>query len=610
MNFFFNSERILSGPPSYLKHFHLNRLPFRQQPDPEVFFAEAGRDGVLHDLCVDIIGGKPLIKLIGGEGTGKTLLYLLVARKLGIKKFDIVSLDHPAGSFEDLLGIVCRALSGCEERKPDGGDEVRTGHLSELLALLKERNSSGHRVVLLIDEAEQLFQATLERLVRLVADIGQERLLQVLLVGRPELDRNLQQLSGYCDQVDIHAGYTLAPLSLEETGMYLRFRLVQAGASAEQAEEIFSAGTISSLYQGARGNLGLTNLLAEQGLVKADESGMSQVSAEQVSPRQRMAQGSSPVRAPSRVRLRRYRLQAAAGALLGLALLLIVYWPKGKETDPPVAPEVVAVAEKPAPVSAPMAQKTPAAPAGDSAATSAGTPPAEPLAKPPAAPPVTAQAPAVVPVAEEKPGAAPAPPEKKEPPAVTPAKEKQPAAATPALAAPVAPRAPESVPARPEPASQAVEQAKMAAPEAPPQEARKIVDLRPGPRKTKVAGGAPGAGQPAARPGKDPARVFAQRLRASSAWQAKSGYTIQLMALASNTAEENFKGLLAQDRYAAVQNQLYVVRKAVPPTLFVFYGFFATKEEARQGREKLPEFLRKNQPYTLPIEQAVQKAKE
>ncbi|NOX79782.1 MAG: hypothetical protein GXP57_01580, partial [Deltaproteobacteria bacterium] len=86
----------------YLDHFNLNKSPFREEPDPVFFFQEAGRIDTLLALLRDIEGGKPLIKLVGREGTGKTLFGLLLTHRLPAG-YDIVRLDNPAGSFEELL---------------------------------------------------------------------------------------------------------------------------------------------------------------------------------------------------------------------------------------------------------------------------------------------------------------------------------------------------------------------------------------------------------------------------------------------------------------------------------------------------------------------------
>lgn len=598
----------MRGPSSYLKHFCLNRFPFRQQPDPEVFFAEAGRSEVLQNLCADIAAGKPFLRLTGGEGTGKTLLYLLLARKLGIKKFEVVCLDHPVGSFEDLLRIICRFLNGSRDQEPNEEQTGHpgTGHLPELMTLLGEKSRTGQRVVLLIDEAEQLFMATLERLVRLIADIGQDKLLQIVLIGRPELERNLQQLSSYCDHVEIQAGYTLLPLGLQETEKYLCFRLVEAGGVPEKVREIFSEEAISALYQAAKGNLSLTNLLAEQGLVRAFESGMFRVGAVLVSPREERSRKYPSDLAPVKAWLQRYKFQAVAGSLLLLALLLVTIWPEEKKPVPPVPPVEQGAAEAKNEQIAEGEEKM--APSVEAAEQKAPGPPPPPKEKPVAAP--VAGSP---PVAAARSGAGiadgggagegQAPPgQRAENP--SPGMPSSPSPAPDAHPAPLPGPAAAAQQPDPPPGTGGSVAPSPSLPE------KKIVVLQAGERKRKAAGTANETTPPAGKGTTDPEQLFAERMRASSKWRSGSGYTIQLMALASETAEENFKGLLAQNRYAAVKEQLYVVRKALPPTLFVFYGFFETMEAARFARDRLPDFLLKNHPYPLSVDQALKKAKE
>jgi type II secretory pathway predicted ATPase ExeA/septal ring-binding cell division protein DamX len=591
----------------YLKHFCLNRFPFRQQPDPEVFFAEAGRSEILQNLCADIAAGKPLLRLTGGEGTGKTLFSMLLARKLGIKKFEVVSVDHPVGSFEDLLRIICCSLNKGRERAPDEEQmsQPGAGHLPELMTLLTEKSRAGHRVVLLIDEAEQLFMATLERLVRLIADIGQDKLLQIVLIGRPELEKNLQQLSSYCEHVDIQAGYTLLPLALQETGKYLCFRLVEAGGAPEKVQEIFSEEAICALHQAAKGNLGLTNLLAEQGLVSASDAGMFRVEAALVSPREERGRAYSSDFAPVKAWLQRYRFQAVAGSLL-LALLLTTFWPKEEKPVPPLPPvEQVRTDPNNEPASANEEKMAPGIEAAGQKAAGAPPSPKEKPAVAPAVEPSSAaadrsgtgiavgegmreeRAPEGLAAENPSPARTSSPPPAPDP---LPVPLPEPAAAAPS---------PDPSPGGGGAAAESFSNAE-----------KKIAVLRPEARKRKPAGTADAAKPPAGNGAKDQEQLFVERLSASAKWRSRSGYTIQLMALASETAEENFKDLLAQNRYAAVKEHLYVVRKAVPPTLFVFYGFFETMESARLARDRLPDFLLDNHPYSLSIDQALKKAKE
>jgi len=73
----------------YLEHFHLKEFPFREDTDPEIFFEGAGRREILYDLLADIEAGTALIRLIGEEGSGKTLLCALLEQRLA-DRYEIV----------------------------------------------------------------------------------------------------------------------------------------------------------------------------------------------------------------------------------------------------------------------------------------------------------------------------------------------------------------------------------------------------------------------------------------------------------------------------------------------------------------------------------------
>lgn len=612
----------MSDPHSYLKHFHLSRAPFRQQPDPEIFFPGGGRDAVLQGLCADIIGGKPLLKLIGGEGTGKTQLYLLLARKLDIKKFKLVCLDRPAGSFDAVLLQVLDALGQASSGKGEG-QAKGNGCLPSLLARLREFKEAGKKTALLIDAAEQLFPATLERLVRVIAEIREEGLLPVLLVGRPELERNLQQLSSYCKFDDMQSGYQLAPFTFPETESYIRFRLQEVGCGEEKAGDLFSGEAVSALYFAARGNLSLLHLLAEQSLMAAYEGGMFRVDEALIARRQEESRKKAPALARYLATLHSSRLPLFAGLLFAMALLFLAVWPgEKKSTSLPALDLAVAPADKQGPLLEAISTGSPPSPtSGQETPAPAANHPAslQGEAEKPGVPAQGTPAPQVK--GEKKngdiasrrtpdtdaggqlpdqavPALAGSPPDR-----IAAANLLEEAAVVPSPSLP-----PEQIPGLPKVSPPVPEEGHPAVSDAPV--VKKPVELQAQGRKKKVGTGSlPTAGSTAGS-AKEQQTVFAERMRASDRWQSRQGYTIQLMVLASAEAEENFKGLLAREQYAAIKDQLYLVRKTAPPTLYIYYGSYPTMEEARQGRDRLPDFLRRNQPYPLSIAQAVKKGKE
>ena len=209
----------------YLEHFHLTQSPFREEPDPEVFFPGARREEICQSLILDILASRPLVKLTGREGSGKTLICRVIADRLPAE-YEVVYIDNPAGAFDDLLRIACLDLGLNVSAKHEG-----INFLQEFRTLLEERRAAKKRTVLIIDEAEKLFLATLERLVRNISEQPDTHGLSIILCGRPGLDANLEQLSAFCSNVDVQAGYTLEPLTESETRQYLRYRLHAAGVS-------------------------------------------------------------------------------------------------------------------------------------------------------------------------------------------------------------------------------------------------------------------------------------------------------------------------------------------------------------------------------------------
>jgi len=244
----------------YLEHFHLTYAPFAEEPDPEIFFPGARREEICQSLILDILAGKQLIKLVGREGSGKTLICRLIAERLHAE-YLVVSLANPIGSFDDLLRIVCIEL-GMDPR----GAHEQLNFFVVLQQLLAQQRAEGIATVLVVDEAEKLFLATLERLVRHVGGQEDELDLTIVLAGRKGLDANLEQMAVFSNNVDVHADYFLEDLSESETRQYLRYRLNAAGMGREQFAEVFTEGVVTKIFAAANGNLHLINILAEEAL--------------------------------------------------------------------------------------------------------------------------------------------------------------------------------------------------------------------------------------------------------------------------------------------------------------------------------------------------------
>lgn len=299
----------------YLEHFQLTHSPFREEPDPEVFFPGARREEVCQSLILDVLAGRPLVKLIGREGSGKTLICQVVIDRLPAE-YKVVYIDNPAGAFDDLLRIACLDLGMNPSMKHDS-----VNFLEELRNLLEKRRAQKKKTVLIIDEAEKMFLATLERLVRHIGEQSDILGLTIILSGRPGLDANLEQLSAFCNNVDIQAGYFLEPLTESETRQYLRYRLHAAGVSHDQHDDIFTEGAVAKIFSSAQGNLRLINILAEESLQISCEEKSFMVLLDHVDP-----EASEDDKIENRVievydLLRQNKL--VAGALVAAAVLVL-----------------------------------------------------------------------------------------------------------------------------------------------------------------------------------------------------------------------------------------------------------------------------------------------
>ena len=515
----------------YLEHFQLQTSPFCEEIDPEVFFPDGDREHICAQLENDIKHGRVLVKLVGGEGSGKTILLKVLAGRLP-QEFELIYIDNPVGSFEDLLRLVCLDL-GMEP-----GDK-QVDLVAELTLQLQRKKKNGRRIVLIIDNAEKIFLATLERLLRLPCERGDLSALTLVLAGRPALDANLKQLTVCCPGVDIEYGYTLRPFTREETGRYLVFRLLAAGLDRREQKEIFTDAAIEKIFTAAAGNPRMTNILAEESLQKSCSDKSFLVLLDHVDTRRQEVKelkGKNILSALVSMSKGRKRLVAVCGAMFLVLGIVFLFASRPEKPEP----QKVRVHQEP------MVSKT--------------------VPVPPV--PAVKSVPAVKPVS-------PVPAAKKTVHKETAAAEKQPAAKRPAVAV---------------------------------QENRHIIHVRQDVVKRKVA---PPAMKVAGRDGN---ALFRKRLRASAKWLAgayRGQYTIQLMMLSSENAEENIKKLLVRDDYFSVIDKLHILRKKTdPPTLFVFYGTYPSMDAARQVRNTMPVFLRKHHPYALSIADALTKTED
>jgi len=571
----------------YLEHFNLHYEPFKEEPDVDIFYPGGQREAACKALISDVIVGKPLIKFIGREGSGKTLICRIVANKVP-GNHDVVYIDNPIGSFDDLLRVICLDLG----MHPSGGHES-VNFVHELHGLLDKRRQQNKKVLIIVDEAEKLFLATLERLVRFICEAEESDVLRIVLAGRPGLDANLEQLAIYCANVDINAGHYLEPLDEEETSEYLMYRLEGAGLSLDQHEDFFSDGAVAKIHASSQGNMRMINILAEESLQNSSSVKSFMVLLDHVTVEDDTDEHATNLLTRVTEKLegagaffQENRLLAGAGAAAIILVIMIGMLVSGGEKQ----------AELVAPFSPAEKEKAIEALSG----VTAVEPPVGEVSEP-----VEEQQQKQL---TEK-GIQPAP----EPAAVEMEVEED--VIIESLDTPV------TLKVNPIANQEKVE----------PEQPNVIIVRSAGKKRapdTSPSNIAPPSVTPEAtvqelveKPvekvffkGRDGEFLFRDRRRASAGWLAEAfrgGYTIQLMMLTSNNAEGNLKRMLVQDQYHDIKDQLYILRKkSTPPTLFVYYGIYHSMEQARQKRNIMPVFLRKHHPYAVSINDALKKTED
>jgi type II secretory pathway predicted ATPase ExeA len=245
----------------YLKYFGLSKPPFRITPDTHVFFEGSDRGPTLQALIYAIRNGEGIIKVVGEVGTGKTMLCRMLPTKVP-GDIDWVYLAHPNLSPDQTLQEVARELRLDLGNYPDKLVVMR-----QLQAALLEGYANNRRVVVLVEEAQEMPLETLEEL-RLLSNLetDEHKLLQIVLFGQPELDdklaaRKIRQL-----RERINHSLYLPPLKLDDIHAYLNFRI---RASGYTGPELFSRQVAKTIERYSHGLIRRINILADKALLTA-----------------------------------------------------------------------------------------------------------------------------------------------------------------------------------------------------------------------------------------------------------------------------------------------------------------------------------------------------
>jgi general secretion pathway protein A len=259
----------------YCRYYGLKEPPFNVTSDPAFFFSSKKHNEALAHLLYGVNMRKGIIVLTGEIGTGKTTICRFFLNQLG-KNVKTAFILNPAFSEIQLLESI---LNDFGISPPD---KTKLGMVLALNNFLLRESAAGNNLVLIIDEAQNLKPNLLEQ-VRLLSNLETEKdkLLQVILVGQPELNTrlNLYDLRQLRQRVMVR--YHISPLDKDEIKDYIDYRLKIAQLSRPAYERIeFSDSAIDLISQFSGGTPRLINMLCDRSLLAGFVSETHKIDAE------------------------------------------------------------------------------------------------------------------------------------------------------------------------------------------------------------------------------------------------------------------------------------------------------------------------------------------
>ena len=246
----------------YLSYFGLNEKPFAITPDPRYLYLSERHAEALAHLLYGINESGGFIQLTGEVGTGKTTVVRTLLSRVP-HHADVAVILNPRVTPVEFLLTICEELGiGIANADRDSVKQMVDALNRRLLAA----HAEGRRIIVIVDEAQNLTPEVLEQ-VRLLTNLETptQKLLQIILIGQPELRELLDRTELRQLAQRITGRYHLEPLSLEETRGYVRHRLRVAGAG----EEIFTASALTTVHRVSAGIPRVINVTCDRALLGA-----------------------------------------------------------------------------------------------------------------------------------------------------------------------------------------------------------------------------------------------------------------------------------------------------------------------------------------------------
>ncbi len=294
----------------YTQFFGLTEKPFSITPDPRYLYMSRRHADALAHLIYGISQSGGFIQLTGEVGTGKTTLVRSLFEQLP-EEADVALILNPELTTQEFLTAISEELG--VDLPADGSIKSLVDHLS---AHLLDAHARSRRTVLIVDEAQNLATDVLEQ-VRLLTNLEtpKQKLLQIILIGQPELREVLDREDMRQLAQRITGRYHLEPLGHDDTSKYLEHRMKVAGAPGA----IFSSSAVREIFRWSHGVPRIINVIADRALLAAYTQDTRSVDKNLIK------RAAAEVYGKRLVPIVERRL-AAGIALAGLALLILGTW--------------------------------------------------------------------------------------------------------------------------------------------------------------------------------------------------------------------------------------------------------------------------------------------